>query len=129
MAKLSFFLKKIQKKLKKKIILLDQDGAPALKSNIHLLNKLFGEDGGSQNPLNSPDLASPIEDLQAINKPRVKRRNTKSIDQLKGFILEGQNTISINMIKNLCKGNIERLKNVIDLNGRKLEPQHIYKKI
>ena len=101
------FLKKIQKKLKKNIILIifEQDGAPAhkSKSNIHLLNKLFGEGGRIQNPSNSPDLASPIEDLQAIIKPRVKRRNPKSIDQLKGFILEEWNFIPISMIQNLCK--------------------------
>ena len=65
---------------------------------------------------------SPIENLWAILKPRVKRRNPKSIDQLKAFILEEWNSVPINLIQNLCKGYMERLKKVIHLNGRKLEP-------
>ena len=48
-------------------------------------------------------------------------------DQLKGFILEEWNSIPINMVQNLCKGYIERLKKVIELNGRKLEPEQLYK--
>ena len=55
-------IESISKKYKIKL-LLEQDGAPAhkSKSNIHLLDKLFGESGWIQNPPNSPDLASPIE--------------------------------------------------------------------
>ena len=47
-------IEEIEKKYNTKII-LEQDGAPAhkSKSNIHLLNKLFGEDGWLQNPPNS----------------------------------------------------------------------------
>ena len=72
----------INKKSKAKLI-IEQDGAPAhkSKSNIHLLNKLFGETGWIQNPPNSPD-------LWAIIKPRVKRRNPQSKEQLKEFLLE-----------------------------------------
>ena len=75
----------------------------------------------------SPDLASPIEDLWAILKPRVKRRNPKSIEQLKEFLLEEWNSVPLNLIQNLCKGFIDRVKKVIELQGRKLEPEHLYK--
>ena len=118
----------INKKSKTKLI-IEQDGAPAhkSKSNIYLLNKLFGELGWIQNPPNSPDLAYPIEDLWAIIKPRVKRRNPQSIEQLKEFLLEEWNSIPINLVQNLCKGWLDRLRKVIVLNGRRLEPEHLNK--
>ena len=72
MDSLFFFKEDIESNSKKhKIkILREQDGAPAQKSksNIDLLDKLFGESGWIQNPPNSPDLASPIENLWAILK-------------------------------------------------------------
>ena len=110
-------------------LIFEQDGAPAhkSKSNKYLLNKIFGESGWFQNPPNSPDLAYPIEDLWAILKPRVKRRNPKSIEQLKEFLLEEWNSVPLNLIQNLCKGFIDRVKKVIELQGRKLEPEHLYK--
>lgn len=132
MVKPSFFLKRIWKKSNKKSqvdLIFEQDGAQAhkSKSNIHLLNKLFCESGQIQNPPNSPDLASPIEDLWAILKPRVKRRNPNSIEQLKVFILEEWYSKPINLVQNLFKGYINRIKKVIELNGRILELEHLYK--
>ena len=116
----------IEKKNNVKLV-LEQDGAPAhkSKSNIYLLNKLFGESGWFQNPPNSPDLAYPIEDLWAIIKPRVKRRNPQSIEQFKEFLLEEWNSIPIELVQNLCKGWLNRLTKVIELNGRKLGPEHL----
>ena len=71
-------------------IYLGQDGAPAhrCKSNRHLLNKLFPGGRWIQNPPNSPDLAYPIENLWGIIKPRVKRRNPQTLDELKKFFLK-----------------------------------------
>ena len=82
-------IEKIEKKENIKLI-FEQDGASChtSKANKFLLNKLFGEDGWIQNPPNSPDLASPIENIWGIIKPRVKRRDPKSIDQLKQYLLE-----------------------------------------
>ena len=76
-------------------ILFEQDGATShtSKSNIFILNKLFGEGGWIQNPPNSPDLAFPIEELWAIIKPRVKRRDPKNLDELKKFLIEEWNAI------------------------------------
>ena len=110
-------------------LIFEQDGAPAhkSKSNMHLLEKLFGESGWFQNPPNSPDLAYPIEDLWAIIKPRVKRRSPKTIEQLKEFLLEEWNSIPLKFVQNLCRGYVNRLKKVIELGGRKLEPEHLYK--
>ena len=108
-------------------MIIGQNDVPAhkSKSSIHLLNKLFGESGWILNPPNSPDLAYPIEDLWAIIKPRVKRRNHQSIEQLKEFLSEEWNSIPINLIQNLCKGWLNRVRKVIELKGRKLEPEHL----
>ena len=74
----------ISKKCRTKLI-IEQNGSPAhkSKSSIHLLNKLFGEKGWIKNPPNSPDPAYPIEDLLAIIKPGIKRRNPQSLEQVK----------------------------------------------
>ena len=68
-------------------LILERDGAPShtSRSNINLLNESFGKNGWNQNPPNSPDLAFPIEDLWAIIKPRVKRREPKILEELKSF--------------------------------------------
>ena len=107
----------IIKKANKIKLIFEQDGAPAHKSkaNTYLLNKLFGESGWYQNPPNSPDLAYPIEDLWAILKPRVKRRNPRTIEQLKEFLLEEWNSVPLNLIQNLCVGFLDRVKKVIEL--------------
>jgi hypothetical protein len=102
------FFKENFDKIKKKNnidIILEQNGAPAYtsKTNIHLLNKLFSDKGWIQNPPNSPDLAYLIEDLWAIIKPKVKRRNPSSLNELKKFFLEEWNSIPSKLINNLCK--------------------------
>ena len=73
-----------------KRLILEQDGATAhtCKSSKHLLQKLFTENGWIQNPPNSPDLAYPIENLWGIIKPRIKRRNSTSLQELKKFLFE-----------------------------------------
>lgn len=108
---------------------MEQDGATphTCKTNAHLLNKLFGNDGWIQNPPNSPDLSYPIEDLWAIIKPRVKRRNPSSVTQLKQFLIEEWNSIPINLIQNLCIGYLDRINLVYNSKGKRLEPGHLYK--
>ena len=112
-----------------KILIIEQDGATCHKSkrNTKLLNSLFGEDGWIQNPPNSPDLAYPIEDLWAILKPRVKRREPSSIDELKKFLMEEWYSIPLNLIQNLCKNYLYRINKVIELNGARIEPEHLKK--
>ena len=70
--------------------IFEQDGAKShtSKANLNLLNNLFSEGNWLQNPPNSPDLAYPIEDIWAIIKPRIKRREPKSLDELKKFTIE-----------------------------------------
>ena len=79
-------ISRIAKKAKKEII-FEQDGASShtSKSNLFLLNKLFKKEGWIQNPPNSPDLAYPIERIWGILKPRVKRRDPKSIGESKNI--------------------------------------------
>ena len=121
-------MRKIQEKYGKKLI-LEQDGATAhtCKINKHLLDKLFSKDGWIQNPPNSPDLAYPIEDLWGIIKPRIKRRNPSSIEEMKKFLLKEWNSIPQNLVKNLCKNYLERIKKVYELKGQRLEPEDLKK--
>jgi len=110
-------------------IIFEQDGARAhtSKSNLNLLNKIFGDNKWIQNPPNSADLAYPVEDLWAIIKPRIKRKNPKTIDELKKYITEEWNSIPKSIIENLCKNYIKRVKKVIELDGARLEPEHLKK--
>ena len=111
-------------------LIFEQDGAAVHKTkpNITLLNRLFTEKGWVQNSPNSPDLAYPIEDLWAILKPRVRRRNPNSINELKKYLLEEWSSIPMNLVQNLCKGFLDRIKKVIEFNGARLEPEHLKKK-
>ena len=112
-------------------VIFEQDGAAVHKTraNITLLNRLFGEYGWIQNAPNSPDLAYPIEDLWSIIKPRVKRRNPGSIEELKLYLLEEWNSVPIELVQNLCKGFLTRINKCLELNGGRLEPEHLKKKI
>jgi len=116
-----------------KDLILEQDGATAhtCKVNKHLLEKLFTNEGWIQNPPNSPDLAYPIEDLWGIIKPRIKRKNPSSINELKKFLIEEWNSIPLKLVQNLCKNYLERIKKVFELKGQRLEPEDLrkYKKI
>ena len=110
-------------------IKFEQDGARAhtSRANINLMNQLFGQENWLQNPPNSPDLAYPIETLWGIIKPRIKRRNPQTIEELKEITKEEWNSIPDNLIKNLCKNFILRIKKVKELEGARLEPEHLRK--
>ena len=110
-------------------LIFEQDGAAThkTKANITLLNRLFTKGGWLQNAPNSPDLAYPIEDLWAIIKPRVKRRNPTSIPELKKFLLEEWSAVPIELVQNLCKGFLNRINKVLELKGARLEPEHLKK--
>ena len=83
-------MKNIKEKYGKRLI-LEQNGTTAhiCKYIKHLFEKLFTENSWIQNPPNSPDLAYPIEDLWGI--PKIKRRNSTSLDELKKFLIEEWN--------------------------------------
>ena len=120
---------KISKKHKMKI-LFEQDGATShtSKSNLFILEKLFPDEGWIQNPPNSPDLAYPIEELWAIIKPRVKRRDPQTIEELKQYLLEEWNAIPKDMIQNLCRNYLKRIEKVLELDGARIEPEYFKKK-
>ena len=104
-------------------IYFEQDGAPAhrCKSNKLLLNKLFPNGHWIQNP----DLAYPIENLWGIIEPRVKRRNPETLEDLKRYLLEEWNSVPLKMVQNLCKGYLKRLRKCVELNGGRIEPEHL----
>ena len=93
-------------------LIFEQDGTKShtSKANLNLLNNLFSEGNWLQNPPNSPYLADPIEDIWAIIKPRIKRREPKSLDELKKFTIEEWESIPKTIIQNLTKGYIENKK-------------------
>ncbi len=118
-------IEEVEKRKNIKLI-FEQDGATChtSKANKFLLNKFFTEDGWIQNPPNSPDLAYPIEDIWGIIKPRVKRREPKSIEELKQYLLEEWGSVPEEMVKNLCKGYLDKIKKIIELSGDRIEPEH-----
>ncbi len=85
-------MKKIKEKFGKKINSW-ANGATAhtCESSKHLLENLFTKNGCIQNPPNSLDLAYQIKDLWGIIKPRIKRRNSTSLQELKKFLFEEWN--------------------------------------
>ena len=114
-------IKEIEEK-KQINLIFEQDGATChtSKANKYLLNKLF-KDRWIQNPPNSPDLASPIENIWGIIKPRVKRRDPKSIKELKDYLIEEWGSIPEEMVQNLCKGYLEKIRKILELNGGRIE--------
>ena len=56
-----------------------------------------------------------------IIKPRVKRRDPKTIEQLKDYLIEEWGAIPEEMVKNLCKGYLEKIKKILELNGGRIE--------
>ena len=117
--------KKDMERLNKDMI-FEQDGARShtSKANIALLNKKF-KNKWIQNPPNSPDLVYPIEDLWGILKNRVKRRNPKNLDELTFFFFEEWYSIPQTLIDNLFKNFLKRIKKVIELDGARLELEHL----
>ena len=90
----------------------EQDGAtPHTKAaNKALIVKLFGQKAFLQNPHNSPDIAYPIETLWGYLKPRIKKRDPKSLKELKEIALEEWRLIPEERIKNCRLNWIRRLK-------------------
>ena len=107
-AQVLLFYKDSYKELKKKLnneLYFEQDetSAHTSRTNKIVIEKLFGKNSLIQNPPNSPDLAYPIEYIWAYIKPRIKRRNPQTLEELKKFILEEWNEISKKIIDNCGK--------------------------
>ena len=66
-------------------------------------------------------MASPIENIWGIIKLRVKRRDSKTIEQLKDYLIEEWGAIPEEMVKNLFKGYLEKVKKILELNGGRIE--------
>ena len=104
----------------------EQDGASSHTSKKIkvLIEKYFG-DKLIQNAPHSPDIAYPIETLWAELKKRVKSRNPKNLEELKEITIEEWNQIPKDYIKGLFTNFIQRCKKIIELNGGRLEPEHL----
>ena len=92
------------------VLYFEQDGASAhtSRTNMVLIDKLFGKNALIQNPPNSPDLAYPIEYLWAYIKPKIKRRNPQTIEELKKVTLEEWNAIPKKIIDNCGKNLLKK---------------------
>ena len=104
----------------------EQDGASCHTSKKIklLLENLFG-DKLIQNAPHSPDIAYPIETLWAELKKRVKSRYPKNPEELKIITIEEWNKIPIDYVKKLFINFRKRCEKIIELNGGKLEPEHL----
>ena len=107
-AQVLLFYKDSYKELKKKLnneLYFEQDetSAHTSRTNKIVIEKLFGKNSLIQNPPNSPDLAYPIEYIWAYIKPRIKRRNPQTLEELKKFTLEEWNAIPKKIIDNCGK--------------------------
>ena len=88
------------------------------------MNEIFKKNW-IQNPPNSPDLAYPIEDLWGILKNRVKRRNPQNIEELTEFMFEEWYSVPQSLIDNLFRSYLIRIRKVIELDGARLENEHL----
>lgn len=73
-------------------------------------------------------MAYPIENIWCLIKPRIKRKEPQTLDELKRVALEKWNSIPTTIVENLTKGYINRVKKVIELKGERLESEYILKK-
>ena len=62
-----------------------------------------------------------------IINSRVRRINLKTIEELKKYLLQEWNAIPQEMVKNLCKNYLERIKKVLEMDGARIEPEYIKK--
>ena len=110
-------------------LIFEQDGAKShtSKANLNLINDLFSEGTWLQNPPNSPDIAYPIEEIWSIIKPRIKRREPKTVEELKKFTAEEWYSIPKSIIQNLIMGYLSRINKIVELNGERLEPEDLRK--
>ena len=58
-------------------------------------------------------------------KKKVKSRNPKNLEKLKEIAIEEWNQIHKDYFKNLFTNFIKRCKKIIELNGARLEPEHL----
>ena len=113
-------------KKKNENLYFEQDGASCHTSKKIklLLENLFG-DKLIQNAPHSPDIAYPIETLWAELKKRVKSRYPKNPEELKIITIEEWNKIPIDYVKKLFINFRKRCEKIIELNGGRLEPEHL----
>ncbi|CAB5202290.1 unnamed protein product [Rhizophagus irregularis] len=70
-------------------------------------------------PSNSPDL-NPIENLWALTKRNVEKRQPKNLDELELFMIEEWHEISDEIINNLVRSMKKRCEEIIRVNGERI---------
>lgn len=115
----SHVLPYVRKYFKKSEYIFQQDNAPCHNS---ASTKAFMRQKGINTmewPANSADL-NPIENIWGIMKVKISQRNPKNVEELKQFIQEEWNNINPTTIKNLINSKKNRVKEVIEKKGEKI---------
>ena len=66
-----------------------------------------------------------IEEFWGIIKPRIKRKNPASIEEVKKLLIVEWSSIPQNLIQNLCKNYLDRIKKVFELKSQRIEPEDL----
>ena len=70
-------------------------------------------------PSRSPDL-NPIENVWKLLKQRVRKRLPRTLDELEDIIHEEWNTLSDNVVINICESFPRRVEQCIDMHGNRI---------
>ena len=73
-------------------------------------------------PPNSPDL-SPIENVWAILKEKLSKRNIKNLDDLRENILDVWIKFPISLCEKLCSKFNDKIKYIIDNDGKRINKE------
>lgn len=105
-------------KFRKKNLIFEQDGASShrIQNNSNLIKILFKNNFIKIQP-NYPDIASPIENIWGIIKPKIKRKNPKELEELKNLTIEEWNNVKKSIIKKSHLEFFERIKKIIKIKG------------
>ena len=57
-------------------------------------------------------------------KAKSKKKRSKNNRGIKNFLLEEWNSIPVQIIQNLCKGYLDKIKKCFELGGERLEPEY-----
>ena len=70
-------------------------------------------------------MAYPIENIWGYIKPRIKKRDPQTLEELKRFTLEEWNLIPKKLVEKCGQNYVKRLKKIIEISGERLEPYHL----
>ena len=108
-------------------LIFQQDNAAChtSKDSKYAIEILFGKDF-IEWPPNSPDL-SPIENVWAILKSKLEKRNIKNLDDLRVNILDIWSKFPVSLCEKLCNKFDEKLKYIEEFKGQRINREILEK--